>query len=195
MKSNTDLFETGTVYGLFCPLTKGLRYIGSTKRPLKSRLAGHLSDYGIGDKHRWISELKKRKIQDKIEIEAIETDIPIHILTIKERKWIRHFLLLGCALTNSASNPDKKKRQQEVEFEGSMIDVPFMKARNEVIIQSLVTISNSFTMKFIHSQKHKFIAEQRDDFYGFYKKISTAQTITRLLDEYAAIMRKKNEGN
>lgn len=48
---------TWTIYGLTDPRDGGVRYVGRTRLPLRSRLVGHISDKSNRRKAQWIAEL------------------------------------------------------------------------------------------------------------------------------------------
>lgn len=112
---------TGVVYGLFCPISKELRYIGSTYKSPSIRLKEHKKTSCVKQHGEWISYLRESGQLDNIKVEIIESNIPLCDLRIKEHLWIRQFSLMGCNLTNSyhyvstaSINKDKNARGEGV---------------------------------------------------------------------------------
>lgn len=86
------------IYGLFCPRTGQLRYIGAAKKP-EQRLKGHLREARQGARpvHNWIRELASEGLAPKLDI-VTET----HNWDADERAAIRAARELGCELLNIA---------------------------------------------------------------------------------------------
>lgn len=86
------------VYVLVDPVTRKVRYVGATSKPMWSRLSGHVSDA----KHKrsnpvreWLLALGKRPIAIVVEVVPDEAD-----WQARERRWIRRFSEHGCDLLN-----------------------------------------------------------------------------------------------
>lgn len=62
------------LYGLYCPITDELKYIGITKNSLKERLSGHLRNPTNHLTKKWFAELKKNELKPIIRlIESFDT--------------------------------------------------------------------------------------------------------------------------
>jgi hypothetical protein len=62
------------LYGLYCPITDELKYIGITKNSLKERLSGHLCNPTNYLTKKWFAELKKNELKPIIRlIESFDT--------------------------------------------------------------------------------------------------------------------------
>lgn len=108
--------NTWAVYGIFCPMGTGLRYIGIThQNRLSLRLAHHFYSYDINTKKgEWLDNIKSNNLIDATKIEVIEGNLFKWDAFEKERKWIHHFEILGCDLVNithikSKGTPETKE--------------------------------------------------------------------------------------
>ena len=79
------------IYGLKCPFTKEIHYIGKTTQGMLRPLQ-HLSKSQNEKVREWVNSLKELGHAPGIEI--IEDNINIEELDDKEKFWINHFLLL-----------------------------------------------------------------------------------------------------
>lgn len=89
------------VYGLFCPLSKVIRYIGITCQAAEKRLRAHMSCKESENqyKYRWIQKLKKSGLKPTIII--LGQDLPRHEACNKEIELIaKHKKSIGEKLTN-----------------------------------------------------------------------------------------------
>ena len=92
----------GKIYGLVCPFTNKVRYVGQTIRPLKERLYHHISQSMIDKftythKERWIRKIiNDKKIVDIKELESCN----IRKLDNKEIYWMQYYK--NNNLTNTA---------------------------------------------------------------------------------------------
>ncbi len=79
------------IYLLRCPVTKDVKYIGSTKMSLKLRLTCHIHEKYNNNalKYYWIKRLKEFKLIPIIEcVELVEINKRIE----KEKYWINYYL-------------------------------------------------------------------------------------------------------
>jgi len=83
------------VYGLYCPVTDVLKYIGVTK-DLKARYKKHINRHETNDKAKWILKLLDAKQYPRIRIFAEYDDK--HIALRHEKELIQE--LTGRGLTN-----------------------------------------------------------------------------------------------
>jgi len=111
----------GYIYGLRCPLSNEIRYIGQTRRELNVRLKNHLYEKRHNPhKINWIKKLEKMNLKNNITIELLEK-CSIEHLNEKEKYWIEFFKNKGNKLvnltdggdTNYIMNPDSIKRMSE----------------------------------------------------------------------------------
>lgn len=97
----------GIIYGLVCPLSGELKYVGQTRNSSKYRLGGILAKYkskkikSTGKKNLWLKNLEDFNMLDKIEHFTIE-ECTIEELGVKEEFWIEYFLFIGSNLVNAA---------------------------------------------------------------------------------------------
>jgi flagellar motor protein MotB/predicted GIY-YIG superfamily endonuclease len=111
----------GYIYGLRCPLSKEIRYIGQTRRKLEDRLHGHKYDrrdnyYKIN----WVKKLERLNLLEELKIELLE-ECAIEELNEKEKYWIKFYKdqgnkLVNCTNggdTNYVVNPEVIKRVSE----------------------------------------------------------------------------------
>jgi len=86
------------LYGLFCPITNHLKYVGITIYPLNKRLSSHLSNPTNTIIRDWFNELKLNNKKPNIkllkECENYEDLVQSEINTIK------YYKDLGCTLFN-----------------------------------------------------------------------------------------------
>lgn len=92
---------TSFIYGLVCPLTKGIRYVGMSYR-VKDRLFDHLYNAEHGEdthKSRWIKILLKQGLKPRL----IILDVVLNEYRgEREKEWIRILKESGADLTNSS---------------------------------------------------------------------------------------------
>lgn len=94
--------RTAFIYGLRCPLTGLIRYIGKCDDP-KTRLPGHLSDSEKNHRTNWIASLKARKLKPTLEVIA---EVASDTWEFWERSYIRAYRQLGFDLVNSTDGGD-----------------------------------------------------------------------------------------
>lgn len=94
----------GWIYGLYCPLTGALRYIGQTSTSLSHRLASHVCPSSYNRKlhsARWIRSLLRQGIFP--EIRTLDIALSQGDLDEKEVLWISRCRSEGHHLTNIAN--------------------------------------------------------------------------------------------
>lgn len=108
-----------SIYGLVCPFTGEIRYIGKTARKLKARLAGHFSEarrFRHSHKHRWIVKCLDAGLKPiPWLLEEVEVG---HSWQDRERAWIKRGREIGLDLTNQTeggegldwTDPEAKKK-------------------------------------------------------------------------------------
>ena len=102
--------KTGFIYGLRCPLSGEIRYVGQTLSTLKKRLKGHKFDRRHNPhKVNWIKKLEKLELLDLLEIEILEECVEEQ-LNEKERFWIQKFKDDGNKLVNLTDGGDTNYR-------------------------------------------------------------------------------------
>lgn len=89
------------VYSLRCPIDGKIKYIGSTKRMLKTRLSQHMNEIHLGEKGKWIALLRKKNLKPIIEL--------VEFVSESDRKfweffYIELFRSWGFCLLNSIYN-------------------------------------------------------------------------------------------
>jgi hypothetical protein len=111
----TNENHTAYIYGLVCPLSGGIRYIGKSIKP-KERLQNHMNEKSKCHRSNWLASLKKDGLKPSLVI--IET-VPLDVSwQDRERYWILHGRELGWELTNNTCggdgvvnlHPDSKER-------------------------------------------------------------------------------------
>jgi group I intron endonuclease len=81
----------GCIYGLICPISNEIRYIGQTKQKIKDRLRGHIYDKRHNQhKVNWLNKLKKLGFISALKIEILE-ECQIELLNEREQFWIEVF--------------------------------------------------------------------------------------------------------
>lgn len=85
------------IYGLRCPLTGLIRYVGKCDNPQK-RLTVHLADFKKNHRTNWIKSLTKQGLKPSLEIIA---EVPWEGWQFWERSYIRLYRVLGFDLVNS----------------------------------------------------------------------------------------------
>lgn len=86
------------IYGLICPLTNEIKYIGKSNNP-ERRLKDHMWDTRGMDinKALWIKDLKTKKLKPILEI---LDEVPISTWQYWEEFWILYFKALGAKIFN-----------------------------------------------------------------------------------------------
>jgi group I intron endonuclease len=101
----------GFIYGLICPISGKIKYIGLTKKDPIKRLSAHITETKyyikkglfLNRKHTWIKKLINLEICDKIKIEILE-ECEFDILAEKEIFWINEYKKFD--ITNSTDGGD-----------------------------------------------------------------------------------------
>ena len=92
--------KKGIIYGLRCPLSGEIRYVGQTIKKINRRLAEHRCDKRFNThKVNWINKLDKLNILDNLAIELLE-ECEEDLLNEKEQYWIEKLKQDGCKLVN-----------------------------------------------------------------------------------------------
>lgn len=99
--------KTGFIYGLICPLTNEVKYIGLTTQKLSKRLYKHLYEIDLytSKKNSWFKKLRNLGLLSEIKIELIE-ECDADILNNREVYWISEYKHKGCNLTNMTIGGD-----------------------------------------------------------------------------------------
>lgn len=82
-----------TIYGLVCPLTKKVRYVGYTKFSLVYRLSGHLAEAkkkSTCHRHKWLRSLMRKNLLPSIKVLEIVT---VKTWQLREKYWIKKLVL------------------------------------------------------------------------------------------------------
>jgi len=88
------------IYGLVCPLSKEIRYVGKTKWSLKRRLKEHIRENkSKTHKQKWINNLKSKELFPTIVLIENVNDVD---WIEKEKFYIKLFKEKGFKLTNIA---------------------------------------------------------------------------------------------
>ena len=96
----------GYIYGLRCPLSGEIRYIGQTIKKLNKRLCEHKSDKRHNQyKINWIQKLEKLELIDSLKIELLEECLQKD-LNDKEKLWIKKYKDNGNKLVNLTDGGD-----------------------------------------------------------------------------------------
>lgn len=81
----------GCIYGLICPISGKIRYIGQTKQKIKDRLRGHIYDKRHNPhKVNWLNKLKKLNLISELRVEILE-ECHTELLNEREQFWIEIF--------------------------------------------------------------------------------------------------------
>ena len=93
----------GIIYGLICPISNSIRYVGQTKRGVKERLkkhrCEHISHKRFTHKDNWISLLWRKGLIRKLTYVVLEK-CDETLLNDREIYWIKHFRDNGHDLVN-----------------------------------------------------------------------------------------------
>ena len=115
MKTNN--LKTGIIYGLICPLSNEIRYVGQTIQTLNQRTYGHkyntvqakeLAERRLTRKEKWILKLiALNKINDIKEV--IIEECNFSLLDEREIYWIAYYKLQGLRLTNTLPGGNSRR--------------------------------------------------------------------------------------
>lgn len=87
------------IYGLTCPVSKGICYVGQTDN-VERRFEQHLSDKKDTAKTRWINSLKELgRLPGYVILERVDSDF---LFLDREAHWIKYGLSVGWDLRNTA---------------------------------------------------------------------------------------------
>ena len=99
------------IYGLYCPVTDRLHYVGKSSTNLFRPLS-HMSRSHSPKIREWVNELKELGLKPEIKIlEEVEF---IEHLSDREKYWIQKSITEGCYLLNVALNTAKNLMTEEV---------------------------------------------------------------------------------
>jgi hypothetical protein len=111
--------ELGFIYGLRCPLSSEIRYVGQTIRKLEVRLKSHKFDKRSNPhKINWINKLSRLGVLDELTIELLE-ECNKELLNDREKYWIikykdnRLLNLTDGGDTNYTINKDAIERMRQ----------------------------------------------------------------------------------
>lgn len=93
-----------TIYGLVCPITHEIRYIGKTTRSPQARLYAHITESvrtRHSHKHRWISKCVGQGLRPTVWV--LEEVAPSISWQDRERAWIKKAIEMGLSLTNQTA--------------------------------------------------------------------------------------------
>lgn len=91
------------IYGLVCPISGEIRYIGKSIRP-KERLQNHMNEISNCHRSHWLQSLKAKKLKPQLVIlEEVSDGTEWQIV---EKNWIEKGKLLGWDLTNNTIGGD-----------------------------------------------------------------------------------------
>ncbi|MEN6621534.1 MAG: GIY-YIG nuclease family protein [Smithella sp.] len=93
------------IYGLVCPKTNQIRYIGKSIRP-KERLMNHMNEVSNCHRSHWLQSLKKKGLKPSLRILQAFSDPPSDGWQKYERYWIQYGKEHGWPLTNNTNGGD-----------------------------------------------------------------------------------------
>ena len=113
--------NTTFIYGLYCPITNELRYIGKSN-DVKSRLNSHRKNSKklISEKDIWINSLI---INGQSPLLRVIEEVKIEDWKCKEKFYIKYFLDNGCRLLNQCGGGNGMNFGNKTSFKGK----PFVK--------------------------------------------------------------------
>ncbi len=98
--------KNGFIYGLICPITNKIAYVGQTIGTLKARLKGHRNDIRWNTyKSNWIKELRRENLIYELKIILLE-ECSIDLMNEKEKYWVKYYIDLGYKLKNATDGGD-----------------------------------------------------------------------------------------
>ncbi len=98
-----------TIYTLACPISGVIRYVGSTSKPIETRLVGHINNPTNSIMSEWFFYLKSKGKQPAIE--EIEKTDAVHAAYL-EKFWISQFSAWGFELFNYQCGKRNSLREQ-----------------------------------------------------------------------------------
>ena len=176
------------IYGLICPVSKKIRYIGKTSKSLKQRLKQHLSETKQTTyKQKWIKSLKDKNLYPEIVLinNVLESD-----WIEKERFYIKLFKDCGFKLTNISeggegggskgyTHTEKWKKEASERMLKRMKDNPFSKEYYQKLNgrkrKKIVS-----TDKFGNKKEYISISESAKELVHLQKNNSLKQTCTAI---------------
>lgn len=169
--------KNGFIYGLRCPLSGEIRYVGQTLSTLKKRLKGHKFDRRHNPhKVNWIKNLEKLELLDLLKIEILE-ECTEEQLNEKEKFWIQKFKDDGNKLVNLTDGGDTNYR----------VDADAIKRSSEKIKGMFIgrKLSDETKKKISKKHKGKKLSEEHKKSIsnGLVKAYNENRKITKITDE------------
>jgi hypothetical protein len=187
------------IYGLVCPISESIRYIGKTKQNLEFRLKSHIreSKYyksknkNLSHKHRWINKLISENIISDLKIILIEeVSFDNDITNEREKYWISVYNNIT-NLTNSTDGGDgvlnlREESKKKISFANS--------GEKNGMFGKRFTMSEEKKKKLSNSLKNSDKLKRSKQNPEFKKKISDSLSIPILIlnQKFEIVMEFKN---
>ena len=158
----------GIIYGLICPLSGELKYVGQTRYSSSYRLSGILNKYRTQGrnsrkkKNLWLRSLEDSNLLDKIDHFTIE-ECSLEELGVREEFWIEYFIFIGANLVNVAKGGFTPKGWSYRKGENAF----FGKTHSEGSKKSM-------------SEKAKMRTKEKN---SFYKKSHSSEALEKIRDK------------
>jgi hypothetical protein len=166
--------STGYIYGLICPKTARVMYVGQSVDP-KLRFSQHLHSDGNTDKDLWVQELKNEQLHP---VFVIIEECAKENLGIRERFWIESMKNANPDLKNSTYAKDYQNKSDCV-APRLYIDLP--RLLNRLRIEK----GKSYTQAEL-AQRWNLSRQSVNKYLSYKAKGAELQTFGKLLDFFAA---------
>jgi hypothetical protein len=140
-----------TIYGLYGPSSRDVRYIGMTMRHPYTRLQDHLNEakrtQQVSYKLNWMRAEMRTHGQGAIVMQVLAT-VPITVALAEEKRYIDAALARGYRLTNSRAVTDKEALVEDALAMAHDSGIPFAIQAGVALLAGAATLAAPIIMRY-----------------------------------------------